>query len=93
MKPAAPDVVGKVLEVRHGVPLLVDDAEPAEPFRFVGLGPQRRVAGPQPPDLAVLAPILERRTDFLVERLRQLPAHRVELGAEHGAALAAATAA
>ena len=32
-------------------------------LRLVGLGPQRGVAGPQPPDLALLAPVFERRLD------------------------------
>ena len=65
----------------------IDDRQPAEPVGLVGLGPQRGVAGPQPPHLALLAPVFERRLDPVVQLLRQLVRHRVELAAEHRAAL------
>ena len=54
---------------------------------LVRLGPQRSVGGPQAPDLALFAPVLERRLDVLFDFLGQLVAHRVELAAEHHAAL------
>ncbi len=86
-EPRPPDILREILEVRDALQLLVDDFEPTQPIGFVRLGPQRSVGGPQSPDFALLAPILERSLDILVQFLRQLVAHRVELAAEHGAAL------
>ena len=87
LEPGALDVIGEVLEMRDPLQLLVDDVQPTEPVGLVRLGPQRGVGGPQPPDLALLAPVLEGRLDVLLQLVRQLVAHRVELGPEHGAAL------
>jgi len=67
--------------------LLVDNAEPPEPFRLVRFGPQRGVGVPNPPDLALLAPILERRLDILFQIPGKFVAHRVELAAQYGSAL------
>ena len=88
-EPAAPDVGGKVLEVRRRRASCWSTM-PSQPSHFASSVSVHSDASPahRRRTLPSLAPILERRLDFLVERLRQLPAHRVELGAEHGAALA-----
>ena len=60
-KPAAPGRFrdpGQTLNVGQ---LAVGDAEPAEPLRFVLAGPERRVARPEPPDLALRVPFGQRR--------------------------------
>ena len=66
---------------------LVHDAEPAEPFAFVRAGPERGVARPEPADLALRAPVLQRRVHLFRFVLRQGGLHAREPVAEHGGAL------
>ena len=73
--------------MRHTLQLLIDDLEPSEPMGLVRFGPQRSVGGPQAPDLALLAPILERGLNIPLQFGGQFVAHRVQLAAEHRAAL------
>ena len=74
LEPRALDVVGEVLEVHDPLQLLIDDLQPAEPVGFVCLGPQRGIGGPEPPDLSLLAPVLEGCLDVLLQLVRQLVA-------------------
>ena len=59
-----PGVFNFEREVRKATnaPLLfIDDAQPAEPFTLIAVGPQRSIAFPQPPDFVFGVPIIERR--------------------------------
>ena len=51
--------------------LAVGDPEPAEPLRLIAAGPQRRVARPEPPHLAVRLPVGERLLHCRLELRRQ----------------------
>ena len=72
-----PDVLGDAPELAHPPDLLVDDPEPSEPARLVGARPEGGVARPEPPDLALLAPLAERGRDRGLEIRRQGPGPRV----------------
>ncbi len=52
-EPGALDLGGERLQMAGRLQLRVDDREPAEPLAFVGFGPQRGLARPQAPDLAL----------------------------------------
>src|ERR1700733_7219445 len=49
----------------HRNDLLIDDAEPAQPFSVVGIGPKRRVPRPQPLHFVAGFPIFERGRKWL----------------------------
>src|SRR5438477_1504649 len=51
--------------------LLIDDAQPAEPFAFIAVGPQRSILRPQPPHFVFGVPIIERRLNSRRQVLRQ----------------------
>ena len=51
--------------------LFLGDAQPAEPFAFIGAGPERGVALPQAADLFVLFPIVARGGKRPRKRTRQ----------------------
>ena len=51
--------------------LFIDDAQPAEPFAFIAIGPQRSIARPQPPHFVFGVPIIERRLNSLRQVRRQ----------------------
>src|ERR1700758_2626761 len=61
------DVLGELLEVGDPLQLLVDDVPPTKPIGLIRLGPQRGVRGPQPPYLALLAPVLDGCLDVLLQ--------------------------
>ena len=87
-EPAGPHVAGEVFERGDRLLLLADDAEPAEPLGLVGFGPQRRIAMPTAGGpCRSCANLRALPATALSSRLGQLAAHRVELVAEHDAAL------
>ena len=62
--------------------------EPANPFRFIGVGPEPGVACPELTHLAVAAPVLERSLHSSVEIGGEIDVLAVELVAQHLCALA-----
>ena len=52
---------------------LLDDVQPAEPFVLVGPGPQRRVAGPKPPNTPARAPDFHLRVEGSLHLRRAQP--------------------
>src|ERR1700730_3699112 len=64
-------------QVELGKPLL-RDVHPAQPLRFVSAGPDGGVALPEPPDLVVLFPIIQRSFDDSFQFIWE----HVELGIE-----------
>ena len=51
--------------------LLIDDAQPAEPFIFIAVGPQRSIARPQAFHFVFGVPIIERCLNSRRQVLRQ----------------------
>src|SRR5579875_287063 len=51
------DDARKAVAIRN---LILGDAEPGEPLAFVGIGPERSVAGPEAMNLVLLLPIIDR---------------------------------
>ena len=65
-EPRRLDLLGDALQVLDVRQLVVGDAQPAQPVGFVGAGPQRGVAAPQPPHLLLLLPVIDGGADRVV---------------------------
>ena len=72
-------LLGDCLQVLDLRQLVVADAHPPQPVGFVGAGPQRGVAAPQPPRLLLLFPVIERSADGVGEVGRHFESLAVDL--------------
>ena len=78
-EPVTPHGLGKPSSLSSNLGI-ADGVEPSEPVRFVGAGPERRVAGPEPPALVVQPPVLERSYNRGSGSFRKLRALNVDGG-------------
>src|SRR5579862_973834 len=80
-------VGGELLEGCEFRKLLVGDGEPAEPVVFIGVAPERGVFLPEPRDLVVASPVLQRGIDGGMELFRELVGQAINAHARTPACL------
>jgi hypothetical protein len=70
-EPGISNFSGKISEACDCLLLLVHNVEPAQPFLFTGICPERRIARPQSLGLLIVLPIVERGFNCLCQFIRQ----------------------
>src|ERR1700723_814579 len=71
------DFSGDFLELVVLRDLLGHDGQPSEPLAFVGVGPKRRVLGPETLHLVIFFPVFDVGSNGLGKIIRQLIAERI----------------